>query len=290
MIEVKVPATSANCCIGFDTLGMALDWFGTFRFEPSETLEITGCPREYQTQENLVVQAFQRTCDYLKKEMPAFHLDIDMDLPFSRGLGSSACCIVAGILACDAWFAAQLNKMEILQLATKLEGHPDNVAPAIFGQACTSFVDEDGISRMMMLPCANYQALLMIPSYPIVTKEARKVLPDTISHKQATQQVSHALSFALSLNTGNELMLKKSCKDYLHEPYRSLQIKEYDEVHALCEQLDLAMWISGSGSTMLALSLESVKLDRLKSYVEAKNGLSVRLVRISKKGAFVSYE
>ena len=154
MIIVHVPATSANCCVGFDSLGMALDWWATFRFEPSDVLKITGCPKEYADKNNLVVQAFQKTCQHLHQEMPNFHLDIDSDIPFSRGLGSSSTCVVAGILACDAWFEAHMNKMEILKIATEIEGHPDNVAPCIFGQAVTSFMDQLD-PRMMIVPCAS---------------------------------------------------------------------------------------------------------------------------------------
>ena len=84
MIQVHVPATSANCCIGFDSLGMALDWWAKFQFEKSNTLTITGCPDEYADENNLVVQAFLKTCQYLKKEIPTFHLHIDSDIPFSE--------------------------------------------------------------------------------------------------------------------------------------------------------------------------------------------------------------
>ena len=125
MICVKVPATSANCCVGFDTLGMALDWFATFYFEPNPEFVIEGCPDEFKNEDNLVIVGFKKTCDYMKVDMPTLKLKIDTDIPSSRGLGSSSTCIVAGIMAADAWFHGQLNKMEMLKIATEIEGHPD---------------------------------------------------------------------------------------------------------------------------------------------------------------------
>ena len=120
MISVCVPATSANCCVGFDCLGMAVDWWAHFTFEKSDTLIVEGCPGEFKGQNNLVVQAFYTTCDYLHLGYPTFKLTIDTDVPFARGLGSSSTCVVAGILACDAWFKKGMDKMEILKIATSI--------------------------------------------------------------------------------------------------------------------------------------------------------------------------
>lgn len=289
MIRVHVPATSANCCIGFDSLGMALDWWATFQFEPSDELIITGCPKEYANEDNLVVQSFLKTCQHLRKEVPTFHLHIDSDIPFSRGLGSSSTCVVAGILACDAWFQTHLNKMEILEIATDIEGHPDNVAPCIFGKAVCSFMEE-GKPRMMIVPCADYKCLAMIPDYPIVTNEARKVLPSTLKYKDAVSQVGHALCFLQALQVGNEMILVKSCVDHLHEPYRKKLIPDYDSIHEQCQEMDLAMWISGSGSTMLAISLDPAKLNQLQKDVETKLSIQCRQMPIASKGAWVEYE
>lgn len=289
MIQVHVPATSANCCVGFDTMGLALDWFGTFTFMPSDTLEITGCPKEFCDENNLVLTSFKAVCEYMKKEMPTFHLHINTDIPFSRGLGSSSTCVVAGVLAADKWFDAGLNKMELLSIATKIEGHPDNVAPALFGQACTSFMEEDN-ARLMMIPCANFKGLVLIPDYPISTVEARKVLPETITYKDAVKQVSYALSFSQSLQTGNEMILNKACHDFLHEPYRSKLIKEYDDIKEYCKSIELALWISGSGSTMLAMSLDDEKIDKLNTWISKYKNIQTRKVQISRKGAFVTYE
>lgn len=289
MIRVKVPATSANCCIGFDCMGMALNWFGKFEFEKSEGLEISGCPKEYQNEENLVVQAFKKTCDRLHESLPLFHLHIDSTIPFARGLGSSATCIVAGIMACNAWFGNPLSKEEMLEIATEMEGHPDNVAPAIFGETTLCFMDAEGIC-MEQISSSGWYGLAMVPEYPISTHEARKVLPSSLKYFECCQQVAHALVFAEALRKGQEEILVRSCKDYLHEPYRKHLIQEYDAIHTYCESVQMPMWISGSGSTMLAMSRNSKKIEELKDFLIQFESISYKEVEISTGGAIVENE
>lgn len=286
MIDVYVPATSANCCVGFDCLGMALDWWAHFHFEKRDVLQIEGCPTKFQNEQNLVVQAFYKTCDYLKKAYPVFKLVIDSDIPFARGLGSSSTCVVAGILACDAWFDAGLNKMDILNIATSIEGHPDNVAPAIFGQATTCFIQEDKV-RMSVVQCAPYHCLVMIPDYEVKTAKARKLLPSSLDFQDCIKQVGHALGFIQALQQGNEMILSYACHDILHEPYRKKLIHEYDDIKDYCTKHQIPMWISGSGSCMLAISLDETKLIDLAMYAEP---LKCKFLTIAKKGAYVKYE
>ena len=117
MITIRVPATSANLGIGYDCLGAALDWQACFCFSASPVLKIEGCPEEYRGADNLVVRAFRHVCDILNKEMPPFHLRIGSDIPLKRGLGSSAACIAAGVLAANEWFDSPFSEEECLKLA-----------------------------------------------------------------------------------------------------------------------------------------------------------------------------
>lgn len=290
MIRVSVPATSANCCIGYDSMGMALDWWSHFRFEKSDSFQITGCDPEYRTKDNLVVKGFAAVCQKLNQPMPDFHLDIDCDIPTCRGLGSSAVCTVAGILAADVWFHAHLNKIEMLNMAAEIEGHADNAAAALFGHAVVTYL-QDGTWKMMLIPCVSWKMLALIPDYPISTSEARKLIPETVSLKQASLQAAHAAAFCASLESGNQMMLTSSAEDFLHEPYRSALIREYADLKHFCNLNGFPLWISGSGSTMLAVSMEEDELNRLKDYVEYKYpSIQVKPVSISQKGAYVLYE
>ena len=289
MIKVSVPATSANCAVGFDCLGMALEWWATFSFEQSDELKVIGCPSEFQNEDNLVVQSFYHVCDFLGKKRPTFTLHIDNDVPFQRGLGTSAMCIVAGVLAADQWFNAQMNKMELLKISTKIEGHPDNVAPAIFGNAVVSYLENDS-PRMMIIPCANWDAMAVIPDVHISTSQSRELLPKEIPFHQATSQVAHALAFSQALQVGNELVLFSSCEDVLHQPYRKQLIPHYDELEAYCKEEQIPMWISGSGSTMICVSMDIMKLQKAQHWVQDNLGYKTQPIAIAKRGAFVVNE
>lgn len=290
MIKVTVPATSANCCIGFDCLGMAVDMNAVFTFEESDALKITGCPEEFANEDNLVVQGFKRICDYLKKDMPPFHLHIDSPIPLSRGLGSSSACVVAGMMGANEWLQAGFDQTKLLTLAIEMEGHPDNVAPAIYGQTCVGFMD-DGQPHLMHINCPEWKGLAMIPPYPIHTEEARKILPSSLPYRKVTKQVGYALTFVQALQAGDELVLSRACHDFLHEPYRKNLIAEYDNIRDYCMARGFPMWISGSGSTMLAISLHDYKLKHLKKWVEETYpDIQCQFVSISKEGAKVEHE
>ncbi|WP_183164328.1 homoserine kinase [Absicoccus porci] len=285
MIKVCVPATSANCCVGFDCMGIALDWWSTFTFDVAHTTWVSGCDPQFGTPDNLVLQAFYHTCEILDVKKPAVHLHIETDIPFSHGFGSSATCIVAGIMGANAWFHKNLTKNDVLKIATDIERHPDNVAPAIFGAATVSIM-VDGIPHMTYIPTADWQILAIVPEETISTKAARKVLPSSISFDHAKQQVAHALVFEQALQTGDENALFLSCVDYLHEPYRKALIPEYEGIHTYCQAHALSMWISGSGSSMLVISKDKKKLDDLADTLD----VPWHHVQISQKGAYVEYE
>lgn len=286
MIIVEVPATSANCCVGFDCMGMAIEWRAKFSFSKAETLQIEGCPTEYQGEDNLVVQAFDQVCQKLGQERPAFHLTIDSTIPFARGLGSSATCIVGGILAANAWFDSPLSKEDCLYIACEMEGHPDNVAPALFGGICISQqIDHQVICKK--LKSVDWHALLMIPSYPIMTSEARKVLPAALSFQQAKEQVAYALLIEDALMSGDEEILKLCSRDQLHEPYRKKLIADHDSIEHILNRYDLPLWISGSGSTMISLSKNR---ERLEEADRALDLIETRLSSVADGGARVYYE
>lgn len=273
MIRVEVPATSANCCVGFDCLGLALDWKASFAFEPGEGLQIEGCPAEFQGPDNLVIQAFDKTCQVLNRQRPGLHLIIDSKLPFARGLGSSSACVAAGILAANAWFGAPLSREQMLALAVEMEGHPDNAAPAIYGgMVCCFNYEQDGRPEgflMELRPRVNWHALAIIPPYPVSTPEARRLLPETISLRDAASQSAHAIAFMQMFLEGNEAACAVCCADYLHEPYRAKLIKEYGAIKEKALALKMPMWISGSGSTMLVMSTDPDKLDTMQKWLAA---------------------
>lgn len=255
MIRVKVPATSANLGVGFDCMGLALDWQGvfTFRFDGPEFM-ISGCPKAYQNKDNLVYHAFARTLMALGKRVPVVQIHIDTPIPVARGLGSSASCIVAGVLGAVAYSGQKLPLQELLRLATLLEHHPDNVAPALYGSLCASFMENGTPYTAQFAVHEKFRFVTIIPDYEVRTEDARRILPSDMSYADAIYQMGRCATLGKALESGDEEMVRHACIDRMQEPYRSRLIPEYDEVKRLCMDLGaLAFVISGSGSTMLAV-------------------------------------
>ncbi|MGM9960306.1 MAG: homoserine kinase [Allobaculum sp.] len=287
MITVMAPATSANCSVGFDCLGLALDWKSRISFEKAPENKITGCPQEYCTMDNLVMQAFLFTCQYVGVEPDPVHIHIDSDIPFARGLGSSSQCIVAGILGADAIMNLHLNDEQKLDIATRIEGHPDNVAPALFGGLIACANHNDRILKIKM-DGQDWQVLVVIPDYEVSTHEARKVLPSSLDRPDVVRQVSHAMLFEYAWVHQDEDMLKEVCEDYIHEPYRAKLIPDYAAMRQLADQNNVPFWISGSGSTMAFISQDRKKLEAIRQEVESVNpALKCLLHKVCDTGAEV---
>lgn len=265
MIKIKVPATSANVSVGFDTLGLAVAIYSTFIFsESSSKLEITGTDSKFQNANNLVYKAFVRGCEYLEQPVPNVKIEIDSDVPVSRGLGSSAVCIVAGLKAASEWFGGKLSDDELVVLATKMEGHPDNVVPAILGGLQLSFLDDNNHPQLVSYQVSdNLNFVTLIPDYQVSTDEAREALPTSLSYQDAVHQVSHFGMLIHGIENGNLNELRMGMDDRMHEPYRAKLIPDYSTVQELVNNSNGALYISGSGSTMMAVLSNSEDSNQL---------------------------
>lgn len=265
MIKVQVPATSANLGPGYDCLGLALDEFCTVTFEIIEDgLRITGCEEGYCNEDNMIYQAFLKGLSYMNVSVPGIAMHVETNIPYARGMGSSATCIVAGLTGANALFGHKMNKYEIFDLATQMEGHPDNVAPAIFGGLCVSFMEEDKPSMIRYGVKRDLIFVTMIPDFEVSTKAAREVLPNEMSYAQAVYQMGRTAALAKALEIGNALIIQKACKDQMQEPYRKQLIPAYDDVKSIVdEEGAITMFISGSGSTMMALTQEETVADSI---------------------------
>lgn len=257
MIRVQVPATSANIGPGFDAFGMAYQFYNTFSFKEKNDgkLTIRGVERRYQGRNNLVYQAMQKVFSRIHYYPHGLYIFSEVDVPVSRGLGSSAICIVAGILAANALAGSPLSQNELFDMAVAMEGHPDNIAPAMFGGlVCAVESGETNLYiKHSVADCFSFH--LIIPDFPLSTKAARKALPLHVSHKDAVYNVSHATMTYLALTEGRPDVLAASMNDKLHQPYRKDLIRSYDLVHGKALQLGaLGLCISGAGPTMLAVT------------------------------------
>lgn len=256
MIRIKVPATSANLGVGFDCMGLAVSLYSTIDFEQSsQKLIISGCDEQFQNEQNLIYQAFVRGCQFLNQPIPNVKITIDNHVPVSRGLGSSAVCIVGGLMGANLWFDSPLNKEEILTLATEMEGHPDNVAPAILGNLNVSFTDSlENIQNVAFKVSSDLFFVALIPDYQLSTKKARQVLPKSMDYQTVSYQVGHAVALSKAVEIGDLQLIRQAIIDKMHEPFRSKLIPDYSAVKSICEKDGGVLYISGSGSTLMAIA------------------------------------
>jgi len=286
MIKVRVPATTANIGPGFDCVGCALSMFAEFTFTKSDEIQIEGCPEKYRNEDNLVLKSFYYTLDYLGKEHFPVKIVIDCPIPEARGLGSSSACIVAGVVGAEQMMGAHLSDEELLSLCTKMEGHPDNVAPAIFGGLVGGFTDDEKTTPVIFGTSRKWNMVTVIPNYHVRTEDARKAIKWDIELKTSIYNTSHILGFVKAIETGDAPMAKKACKDKIHEPYRKALIKDYDAVRNMCdEENTVAFFISGSGSTMIAMLDDLDRSIELCSRLqEAFPEFEVKNLKISREG------
>ena len=253
-VTVRVPATSANLGVGFDVLGLALDLETTFTFEPADKLVVTGYTGEGAVEDNLVWRSFCTACEELGIPAEPLHIHEDSPIPSSGGLGSSSTCVVAGIAAAQAYAGRSLDRGFTLNLATRIEGHPDNVGPAVMGGLVSSYVDgaETVTTRWPVAP--NLRFVCMAPSYRVLTSDARKALPSMVPMSSVSWQVGRCLAMVSALASGKASAIAACCHDRIHEPYRAPLIPDYERLQEVALAAGAATFlISGSGATMLAV-------------------------------------
>lgn len=259
-ITVRVPATTANIGPGFDSMGcaLALHNYITCEVLPAGKLVITGCPEQYQNEENLAVQGYRVVLSRLGLPNEGLSLNIRAEIPVCRGLGSSAALIAGGAAAANLLHGSPLPPAELLEVTNEIEGHPDNLAPAIYGGLTASLV-EDGKPRTVKLPLSpTLRWVAAIPDFELSTHLARAVLPKEVAFTDAVYNASHAAVLAGALGSGDRELIAMALRDRLHQPYRESLIPEYGKVKAAAEQCGaIAFCISGAGPTLLALTDEA---------------------------------
>jgi homoserine kinase len=260
MISVRVPATSANLGPGFDAFGMAFDLYNTFHFcEKSDgKLTIRGVPPRYQRRSNLVYRAMEAVFTRVRYQPGGLLIKTESQIPFSRGLGSSAACIVAGMLGANALCGSPLPQKTLFDMAVEMEGHPDNIAPALYGGLVVSLKAGDTNYSIGNPVHESFAFHLIIPDFSLSTKAARKALPHKIDHRDGVFNVSRATMTYLALIQGRPDVLKESMDDRLHQPYRKGLIHHYDQVCSAASRFGaLGTCISGAGPSILAITSQT---------------------------------
>lgn len=264
-MQVQVPATSANLGPGFDCLGLALTMYDRYiaqvQDEPGVDIDVTGEGSEdvARNDKNLVIKAMNKGFDFLGGKPRGIALRQLNVIPHGRGLGSSASAIVGGLSLARALVLGGNERMsheDMLALANEMEGHPDNVAAAIFGNANIAWQDLQ--HGRMVAQSVNIEvdpriaALAFIPSTAVATSKARKMLPDSLPHFDAVRNTSNAALLVLALQHRPDL-LHTATEDYLHQSYRQDAMPQSFTLLTKLRKAGVAAFISGAGPTVLVL-------------------------------------
>jgi len=289
MIKVRVPATSANLGPGFDTLGLALNLYNTYIFEEIESgLEIVGCEDEFCTENNMIYDAMIKTFEIIGYEHKGIKITTQADIPISRGLGSSAACIVAGVVGANKLAGDVLNEEQLLEVATMIEGHPDNVAPALLGGLVVSVMVEDKVYYNRINVSDKLKFVALVPDFRLSTTEARAVLPKELSMKEAVFNVSRASLLVSALSNNRLDLLKLALEDKFHQNYRGKLIKNYFDIVEYCEEKDtLGVYLSGAGPTIMVLIDEEELgfISQLEEYLSTlENNWEIKVLEVDTKG------
>ena len=284
-VSVKVPATSANIGPGFDCLGMALPIYNTITIEetvlPGTGIEINimsetdnmsdadfeNVPRD---ENSIVYKAVELLYNSIGQEPSELKINIQAQIPITRGLGSSASVVVGCLIAANKLLGSPADEMALLSIATEVEGHPDNIAPAILGGFVLSSLENDGTVTCEKLNWPNeWDITLCIPNFELSTSISRSALPQEVPLQDAVFNAKHLAMLIQAVSTKNEKLMKIALHDKLHQPYREKLVPGMKEIMEAFKHEDgiLGCVLSGAGPTIMVIS-HKYDLDKIKATVK----------------------
>lgn len=306
-VSVKVPASSANIGPGFDCLGIALPIYNTVTIEetviPGTGIEINMMAEEETIDEmvfenipkdenNIVYRAVELLYNSIGQEPTELKINIESQIPIARGLGSSSSVIVGGLLAANKLLGNPADEAALLAIATEVEGHPDNVAPAILGGFVLSNQEDDGsISYCKFNWPEEWDLTVCVPDFELSTSIARSVLPKEVPMQDAVFNAKHLGMLVHAVNTKDEKLMKSALQDRLHQQYREKLVPGMKEIMEAFKHEDgvLGCVLSGAGPTILVIS-HKYDLDKIKSTVREiwsnqNIKADIRTLKVEEKGA-----
>ncbi|WP_157152954.1 homoserine kinase [Brachyspira murdochii] len=303
LITFKIPATSANIGSAFDSVGLALDLYNEIHIYENNNskkidFEITGeGEEEISKDDNMILSAMKLVFKKLKsKPDKGYIIKCINRIPLSRGLGSSSAAIIGGLLSANYILGNKLSlENEILNMSVQLEGHPDNVSPAILGGIISGVVRKDEDFKYVKInPPKGLKAVVAIPNFYLSTEKARNALPKEISLKDAIFNISRAALLTSALSSNRLDLLEVATDDKLHQDYRAKFIPGLKD---LFKQVKMAgaysVTISGAGSSILALVKDDEKIikkvsDAMEnSFSKKKIKSEIKVLNIPKKGIII---
>lgn len=308
-VTVKVPATTANIGPGFDCMGMALPIYNTITIEetvlPGTGVQINVMAENDSADEfslehipmdenSIIYKAVELLYNSIGQTPSELKITIHSQIPIARGLGSSASVIVGGLIAANELLGKPADEAALLSIATEVEGHPDNVTPAIVGGLTLTSSEDDGsiVYRKLDWP-EEWTLTLCIPEYELATDISRSVLPKEVPMQDAVYNAQRMGMFVHAIHTKDAKLMKLALKDRLHQPYRMKLVPGLEKIAERLkhEENVIGCVLSGAGPSILIIS-EKNNLDRIKSVVkEVWNDLNLKAdiitVPVEKNGAIV---
>jgi homoserine kinase len=264
-IHVRIPATSANLGPGFDTLGMALSFYDEYQAEVIDSgLEIVvlgeGVNDIPTDSSNLIYKTIEWVFQKVGKPVPGLRITCQNNIPHGRGMGSSGAAVAGGVMLAAGLLAPEieLSEQQLLEFATDLEGHPDNVAPALFGGLTIAWVDDQGPHHKKLAVHRGLSPLVLVPPHQMSTKLARSLQPESVPHTDAVFNVSRSALLVAALTQSPELLMAAT-EDRLHQNYRASAMPETNELIALLRASNHPAVVSGAGPSVLVLEDDPVK-------------------------------
>ena len=294
-VHVKVPATSANLGPGFDTLGMALSFYDELEVEVVAGDEIfvevhgEGAGEVPTDGSNLVAKTIAFVFEKYNQKLPGLKLTAHNNIPHGRGMGSSGAAVVSGIMAAKGLLEGivEIDSNDLLDIATELEGHPDNVAPALFGGLTIAWEDEGGPHHKKLFVHRGVSPLELVPSFKMSTALARSLQPDSVPHDDAVFNVSRSALLIAALTQSPELLLAAT-EDRLHQDYRAEAMPETDKLIREMRANGHAAVVSGAGPSVLVLASDPAeRLEAVKLAAEKYPQWQALLLAVDFKGATV---
>ena len=278
-VTVRVPATSANLGPGFDCLGMALDLFNTVTVETAQEIKIEvrgeGSDSLSRRADNLVYRSALALFQASGKGSPKLAIECQNQIPLARGLGSSAAAVVGGLVGANILAGEPLTRQRLLKLATEIEGHTDNVAPALMGGCQIVVKDGDRIVTSQVPVAKGLKAVIFVPDFPMSTQRARGVLPDRYPRGDVIFNLGRVALLVNALGQGTFEDLRIATQDRLHQRYRE---SLFPQMRTIIERVSLAgavgVFLSGAGSSILALGKEADRIELAMSTAAREAGVS----------------
>ena len=292
-VRVEVPASSANLGSGFDSAGLALSMFdeieASFTDKPGVQVDVDGEGRNSlpRDENHLIARVMLKTFANLSMPVQGLYLRCINRIPHGRGLGSSAAAISAAVVAARALAGTQGTRMDdqgALELASSLEGHPDNVAACLYGGFTVSWIDENSLARAVKIKThESIIPVVMIPKFEVDTEHARALLPSHVPHRDASYNISRSALLVHAM-TNDPDYLFEATSDRIHQEYRRPSMQSASALVTSLRMKNHAAYISGSGPTVCVLT-NSDKVEEVISLVPDE--FEAQQLTIAESGASV---